>query len=174
MNSPYKISKATLEDAPAINKLVNSAYRGDSSRKGWTTEADLLDGSRITEDLLEEIINSKHSIILKYEVEEKLLACVELRKNGDGLYLGMLTVDPEQQGGGIGRKLVRAAEENAIQQDCNRLYMSVISIRHELIDWYKRLGFTDTGERKPFSMPDQRWGIPKTDLEFIYLEKRLS
>jgi ribosomal protein S18 acetylase RimI-like enzyme len=174
MNSQYKISKATVEDAAAINKLVNSAYRGDSSRKGWTTEADLLDGSRITEDLVIEIINSNHSVILKCEEPEKLLGCVELRKNNDRLYLGMLTVDPEQQGSGIGRKLVKAAEETAIEQGCNRVYMSVISIRHELIDWYKRLGFTDTGERKPFSMPDKRWGIPKKELEFIYLEKKLS
>lgn len=170
----YRISKAKISDAERINTLVNAAYRGDSSRKGWTTEADFLDGTRVTIEIIQEIINSGDSQLLLYENGNHLLGCVELRKEGDKLYLGMLTVDPLTQGKGIGKILMKEAETIATQSGSHCIYMSVISKRTELINWYKKYGFIETGERKPFQMPDQRWGIPKMDLEFIYLEKRLS
>ena len=55
-NQNVKISVVTETDIPALDKLVNSAYRGDSSKKGWTTEADLLDGSRTDEDAINEFL----------------------------------------------------------------------------------------------------------------------
>jgi ribosomal protein S18 acetylase RimI-like enzyme len=154
--------------------LVNSAYRGDSSRKGWTTEADLLDGTRITVDIIIDIIKSYNSQLLLYQEKSKLLGCVELKKEGEKLYLGMLTVNPTYQGKGIGKILLNQAENVAKQLSCLAIFMSVISKRKELISWYKSYGYTETGERKLFLMPDERWGIPKTDLEFTFLEKKLS
>jgi ribosomal protein S18 acetylase RimI-like enzyme len=167
----FTITKAAIEDANRLNELVNSAYRGETSRQGWTTEADLLDGTRITSDLLTEILSQSNTTILKYEENGRLMACVELRIDNGKLYLGMLTVSPGLQGKGIGKILMKAAEEEATKMGCSAIYMTVIASRMELIDWYKRQGYQETGERKPFNFPDKRWGIPKAKLEFIVLEK---
>lgn len=167
----YKIRKATVQDVEQLNGLINSAYRGDSSRKGWTTEADLLDGTRITPELLENLLQKDNTHLYVYEDGDQILGCVELRKESSKLYLGMLTVNPLGQGKGIGKILLNESEKVAKELKCTSIYMSVISKRDELIDWYKRSGYRETGERKPFQMPDERWGIPKTDLEFIFLEK---
>lgn len=165
------ISKATLEDVPALNKLVNSAYRGEEAKQGWTTEADLLDGTRIDESALRDLIPRPDTTVLKYEEDGILLGCVELRKVGNKLYLGMLSVKPTTQDKGIGKKLLKAAEGYARQLNCAAITMNVIDGRQELIDWYVRHGYHLTGERKPFIVPDERWGIPKKHLEFVLLEK---
>lgn len=169
----YKILPATATDVPALNRLVNSAYRGDTSRQGWATEADLLDGTRIDEAALLELINKPDTTVLTYAEDGSILGCVELRKEGTGLYLGMLSVRPDLQAKGIGKKLMFAGEDFGRQQGCTKMFMTVISVRNTLIDWYVRHGYRLTGERKPFNMPDERWGIPKQPLEFIVLEKTL-
>ena len=167
------IIPAKTEDAQALSDLVNSAYRGDSSRRGWTTEADLLDGTRTDAKAIEEIIQRPGTVLLKYLDEGEILGCVELNRSGNKLYLGMLTVQPDLQGKGIGKQLLKAGEEEALKQDCHAVFMTVISVRSELIAWYIRHGYHDTGKRKPFDVPDPRWGIPKTKLEFVVLEKSL-
>jgi ribosomal protein S18 acetylase RimI-like enzyme len=168
------IDKATAADAKAINQLVNSAYRGEGSKQGWTTEADLLDGTRIDESAVADLIVEADTTILKYVEDNHILGCVELRKEKDKLYLGMLSVAPNTQGKGIGKKLLMAGENYAKSLHINTMVMTVISVRKELIDWYVRHGYELTGERKPFVVPDTRWGIPKQQLEFVVLEKRLS
>lgn len=168
------ISRAQLSDASAISHLVNSAYRGDSSRQGWTTEADLLDGTRTDTDAIHELISRPGTTLLKYTENNTIIGCVELVTHGKQLYLGMLTVQPGLQGKGIGKQLLSAAEQEAARQMCTALFMTVISVRTELIDWYKRHGYQETGERKPFVVPDTRWGIPKQKLEFIVLRKQLQ
>jgi len=167
------IKKASLNDAPALDKLVNSAYRGDSSRKGWTTEADLLDGTRTDVHAIEEIIQRDDTLVLKYEEENQVLGCVELRKEEGKLYLGMLSVKPDTQGKGIGKQLLKAAEEEAKSTQCTAIFMTVITVRKELIDWYIRHGYRDTGKRKPFAFTDSRFGQAKTKLEFMVLEKTI-
>lgn len=171
---PVQILKAILADAPAINQLVNSAYRGEGSKQGWTTEADLLDGTRIDEAAVADLLAKPGTTILKYVDDNSILGCVELRKEKDKLYLGMLSVAPNTQGTGIGKKLLIAGEEHAKSLGINTMIMTVISVRKELIDWYVRHGYQLTGERKPFVVPDTRWGIPKKELEFVVLEKKLS
>jgi len=158
-------------DAKELDILVNSAYRGDSSRQGWTTEADLLDGTRTDAAAIEELIGKPGYTILKYVEEAKILGCVELHQQQKKLYLGMLTVQPSLQGKGIGKKLLLAAEEEAKKLKCQSIFMTVISVRKELIDWYIRHGYRDTGERKPFAFSDPRFGQPKKKLEFAVLEK---
>lgn len=167
------ITKAVAADAAELNVLVNSAYRGESSRQGWTTEADLLDGTRIDAAAIEELIQTPGLTILKYMEGEKILACVELKKENEKLYLGMLTVTPNLQGKGIGKILLNAAEEEARNEKCTSIFMTVISVRKELIDWYVRHGYKPTGEKKPFAFNDPRFGQPKQPLEFIVLEKTL-
>jgi ribosomal protein S18 acetylase RimI-like enzyme len=167
------ILKAVIADAPALDKLVNSAYRGDSSRKGWTTEADLLDGTRTDAAAIAELIQSPGTTLLKYVEDNEILGCVELRYQDGKLYLGMLTVRPHLQGKGIGKELLKAAEVEAKKQKCSSIFMTVISVRKELIDWYLRHGYQLTGERKPFAFNDPRFGQPKMKLEFVGMEKKI-
>lgn len=168
-----RIIPAAEADAPALELLINSAYRGEDAKRGWTTEADLLDGTRTDAALIADIIRTPDNLILKYEERGRLLGCVELRQEGGRLYLGMLTVAPEQQGKGIGKNLMKAAEEEAMKRGCISVFMTVISVREELIDWYVRHGYRVTGQRKPFAYTDPRFGLPKQKLEFSVLEKRL-
>jgi len=169
----YTISPSTILDAPELNQLVNSAYRGDSSRIGWTTEADLLDGTRTDAAQIAELLESPDTTILKYVVDGRIDACVELITEGSRLYLGMLTVRPTLQGKGIGKILLKAAEDYAIQHNCTSIFMTVITVRTELIDLYVRHGYQDTGVRKPFAFTDPRNGQPRQALEFMVLEKGL-
>jgi ribosomal protein S18 acetylase RimI-like enzyme len=169
-----KVRAATVADVTALNTLVNAAYRGEISRKGWTTEADLLDGTRIDEAALKDLINTVGTTVLCYEMDGNILACVELREEGNKLYLGMLSVNPELQRSGIGKILLKEAEVFAKAKCLTYIYMTVISIRTELIAWYQRHGFELTSERKPFIVPDSRWGIPKQQLEFVVLNKKIS
>lgn len=170
----YKIVPATVADAHDLNVLVNSAYRGETSRQGWTTEADLLDGTRTDADVLAGLIQTPGTRILKYVEDNQLLGCVELRNEKRTLYLGMLTVKPNLQGKGIGKILLKAAEDEAVRQGFAAIVMTVISSRKELIDWYVRHGYALTGERKPFAFNDPRFGQPKMNLEFVVLEKKIS
>lgn len=170
----YKILASLVEDAPELSMLVNSAYRGDSGRQGWTTEADLIDGTRTDASILEEIIKTPGSLILKYVEDNKILGCVELRKEGEKLYLGMLTVNPLLQNKGIGKALMKEAEAVALKQNCNAIFMNVLSQRKELIDWYARHGYSNSGRRKPFAFTDPRFGSPRMPLEFIILEKPIT
>lgn len=169
----WVILSASEADAKALDKLVNSAYRGESSKQGWTSEADLLDGTRINEEAIKELLQRPDTTILLCKEENELLGCVELRKDNQKLYLGMLSVKPNSQRKGIGKKLLMEAEVYAMGIGCIKIYMTVISIRKELIDWYVRHGYELTGEKKPFILPDIRWGIPKQELEFVVLEKKI-
>ena len=167
------ISVATLQDVPELNILVNSAYRGESSKKGWTTEEHLLGGIRTDEGDLSTLLQKENVTILKFTDSGKIIGSVYLEKQADKLYLGMLTVSPELQGGGIGKKLMQAAEDLAKENNIPKVSMTVISVRKELIKYYERRGYNHTGETKPFPMNDPKFGLPKQDLEFIVMEKEL-
>src|SRR5690606_5062757 len=168
------ITLSTPDDAPALEELINSAYRGETAKQGWTTEADLLDGTRTDAELIREIIADPCSILLKAVDDEGILGCVELRQEDEKLYLGMLTVRPHIQGRGIGKALMAAAEAEAMRRHCKAVFMSVLTARPELIAWYVRHGYHDTGNRKPFAFTDARFGKPKVALEFAVLEKELG
>lgn len=167
---------AELTDVDAINALVNSAYRGEFSKKGWTTEAELLDGQRIDINILSEIISSKDNLILLCLQNNELIGTVMLHRKSECAYLGMLTVRSDLQALGIGKKILNAAENFILTEwNLTRVEMTVIQQRVELIDWYKRRGYIPTGETRPFPYNDQRFGKPKVqDLGFIVLEKTIN
>lgn len=169
------IAIATPEDIADIRVLLNSAYRGDESKKGWTTEADLIQGNVRTDDAsLQEVMNKPGSVFLKYlDSAQKIIGCVNLQLHHPKMYLGMFSVSPGLQGGGIGKKILQAAEEYAIQLHCTTIYMSVIAVREELIDWYKRHSYCDTGKRIPF-VEDGLSGKHTQMLEFMVMEKSIS
>ena len=167
---------ATHADIPALVALVTSAYRGDVSKQGWTTEADMLDGQRIDPDGLARDIDRDRSRILLAERTGTLLACAHVAEEDGAGYFGMFSVRPDLQGGGVGKAVLAEAER--IARDEWRLpamRMTVIDIRDELIAFYGRRGYLRTGIKKPFPYGDERYGIPKRDdLRFEILEKPLA
>jgi ribosomal protein S18 acetylase RimI-like enzyme len=165
------ISKATVEDIPSLLKVINAAYRGEASTKGWTTEAHLLVGEfRTDEASLLELFGNQNAVVLKFLNDDEILGNVYLEKQNDKLYLGLFSVLPAAQSQGIGKQLLKAADDYAGEQNCSAIYMTVISARHELIEWYMRHGYKPTGESKPFPA-DERYGIPTQPLELIVLQK---
>ena len=174
MNKISNIAAAGIADIPQVVHLINSAYRGEEAKKGWTHEANLIAGSvRTDEASLGQMIENTNAVILKYtDDNENICGCVYLEKQGSQLYLGMFSVSPRVQGGGIGKQLLHAAEAHAVTVGCTSIIMNVIEARHELISWYKRYGYEDTGVRKPFP-DDERFGTPTQPLEFTVLEKTL-
>lgn len=168
---------ATLADIPALVALVTSAYRGDISRQGWTTEADMLDGPRIDPEVLRVDIERPCSRVIIAEGLHggtlELLACVHVAEDDGAGYLGMFSVRPDGQGGGIGKQMMREAERYAREDlQLPAMRMTVIDIRDELIAFYERRGYRRTGITKPFPYGDERFGIPKRDdLRFEVLEK---
>lgn len=168
-----EIRTASVQDLQDLDLLINSAYRGESSKAGWTTEAHLLEGIRTDEDSLRELVDKPGSIILTAIQNQKIIGCVNLQKMGDQLYLGMLTVSPVIQARGIGKELLKASEAYAVEQGFHSVVMTVISIRTELIEWYERRGYHTTGEKQPFPSNNSKFGLPLQELEFVVMEKRL-
>ena len=168
------ITKASLEDISNLNTLINSAYRGETSKKGWTTEANLLEGSRTNEKELTEILEDPKNTLLKFTEQDVIIGSVLLVEKEAQLYLGMLTVSPELQNSGLGKKLLEAAENHALLLGLPKIVMTVISIRKELIAWYLRHGYVDTGVRDAFPQIHSDGIIGNQTLEFMVLEKRIS
>ncbi len=176
--TPYSVAQAKPEDVRELVQLVNSAYRGDSSRQGWTTEADYLDGQRIDEDGLRDVLSTPDVVVLclRAEGSSKILACVELaREDERRVLLGMLSVSPQLQNQGLGASLMSKAEAFVRSHfGVNVITMKVISIRLELIAYYERKGYQVKDEFESFPYGDPRFGLPKRDdLEFVRMEKTL-
>ncbi len=173
------VRRAEKTDAAVLNTLVNSAYRGESSKKGWTTEADFLGGQRIDEAGLLELINHPTKAILCMVDETKaIIGTVSLERFEDaigvGCYLGMLTIRPTAQATGLGKNLMLEAEAFARKWGAVRMTLGVIQLRPELIAWYERRGYKKNGEIVAFPYGDVRFGEPKrADLHFVMFEKSL-
>ncbi|KAG0355989.1 hypothetical protein BG005_005074 [Podila minutissima] len=170
---------ATVEDANndvvlgQIHSVINRAYRSEG---GWTTEAHLVKDERITKDELKEALVDKiNPILLAFDSEtHEPLGTLQLEpaefypdfgvysKEGykcdyveqlpkdKQILFGLFSVDPAQQSRGIGRKLVEAGLVYAKESGRKQALVYVIVQRPELVGWYKRLGFTDFGEKVPF------------------------
>ena len=166
---------ATLADIDAIVALVTSAYRGDASRAGWTTEADLLDGNRIDPEVLRADLARPRSRVLLVEADDGLHACAHLADEDGAGYFGMFAVRPGLQGGGLGKRLLAECERIVGDEwGLPVMRMTVIDVRDELIAFYQRRGYRRTGQFKPFPYGDARFGQPKRDdLRFEVLEKPL-
>lgn len=167
---------ATDSELDAVAVLVNSAYRGETSRAGWTTEADYLDGQRTdAATLRRDLAETPGAVVLTLRdaPQGPILGTVWLEPaGGDAWYLGMLTVNPELQARQLGRTLLEAGETYALERGAKRIEMTVVQIRDTLIAWYERRGYARTGETRPFPYDDARFGVPRRDdLAFIVLEK---
>jgi ribosomal protein S18 acetylase RimI-like enzyme len=172
----FTITAATEADVPALVALVNSAYRGESSRRGWTTEEHLVGGQRTDDAVIGRAIGTPGQVILVLRQGSTLCGCVMLKDIADRTcYLGLLTVRPDLQAGGIGRRLLAAGEVWAAEHfGAHDVEMTVVDLRPELIAWYERRGYRLTGEIRPFPYEDQRFGLPKRDdLRFVVLRRRI-
>lgn len=167
---------ATDADADALVELIESAYRGDASRVGWTTEADILDGQRTDPEGVLAVIKSPDSRLLTVERDGRVVACCQLEHRGDHAYFGMFAVSPQQQGTGLGKVIIAEAERTAREVwGVEEMHMTVISVRNDLIAWYERRGYRRTGRMTPFPYGDERFGIPqRDDLQFELLVKVLA
>ncbi|MGW0826799.1 GNAT family N-acetyltransferase [Streptomyces sp. NPDC002845] len=166
---------ATDADVDTLVALIESAYRGDSSRVGWTTEADILQGQRTDRDGVLEIVESPDSRLLTVERDGTITACCQLEHRGDQAYFGMFAVRPELQGAGLGKVIIAEAERTVRETwGAKEMHMTVISVREDLIAWYERRGYRRTGEMAPFPYGDERFGVPqRDDLRFELLVKPL-
>ncbi len=171
----FTLRKAETADIPRLAEMINRCYRGEASKKGWTTEADLIAGDLRTDeaDLTKLMANDAACIVTCSHAEAGIVGCVYLEKKGERLYLGMLSVDLDWQASGIGKRLLMATEAHAISLGCKAIFMQVISARTSLIDWYSRYGYQPTGERMPFDV-DTKFGVPKVPLEFWIYEKKMG
>ncbi|MFE0450706.1 GNAT family N-acetyltransferase [Streptomyces sp. NPDC058914] len=167
---------ATEDDVDALVALVESAYRGESSRAGWTTEADILEGQRTDPEGVLDVIRSPAGRLLTAERGGRLVACCQLEHRGEHAYFGMFAVSPTAQGGGLGRTVLAEAERLARESwGVTEMHMTVISVRDDLIAWYERRGYRRTGRMTPFPYGDERFGIPqRDDLRFELLVKPLA
>ena len=173
--STLAFRKAVEADIDAIVILVETSYRGDASRSGWTTEADLLDGMRIDAQRVRDDLERDGSLVLLGERHGQTLACANICIEDGAGYFGMFSVVPGLQGGGIGKQMLAEAERIAREDwQLSVMRMTVIDVRDELIAFYERRGYHRTGIHKPFPYGDTRFGIPKRDdLRFEILEKNL-
>jgi GNAT superfamily N-acetyltransferase len=168
---------ARAADVPALVALVNAAYRGTPSRRGWTSEEHLLAGTRVAAADISELLAAPDGAMLLIRGQSALNGCVHLKKtDADTVYLSLLSVRPAMQSSQLGRSLLAAAERYAREQfAAKRIEMTVIEQREELLAWYERRGYTRTGELRPFPYDDARLGTPtRDDLRFVVLERRLD
>ena len=169
----FRLATATPADVPRLARLVNNAYRGDSARQGWTTEAHLLDGQRIDEAGLRDMLAAPNAaLLLCLGPDDVLLGSFYAQPAGHRLALSMLAVAPAGQTQGVGKFLLQAAEDYGRQHGCTLSKMTVISVRAELIAYYERRGYHLSGATEPFPT-DPRYGIPRQPLTLWVLEKAL-
>lgn len=169
------LQPATPADYPDIIALTNRAFRDTSAEGSWNVE-DMIEGERVNDSLLRDDVAAPGANLLIWRgADGEHLGHVRLDAAPDGVwFLGLLTVRPDRQASGLGRKLLAAAEDWARERGAREMRMTVVHQRETLIAWYVRRGYELTGETKPFPYDDTRFGRPtRPDLFFDVLEKAL-
>lgn len=164
--------KAELKDSASIASLINSAYRGESSRAGWTTEADLIDGLRTTTQEIAAIIQAEHTFILLGVLHDEIIATTCCHYHEGAAHLGMIAVKPKLQNKGYGKEMITAAEAMTKREwGVKNFQMNVITVRESLIAFYERQGYQRTGLIKDFPAESDLWQVKVSGLQFTLLEK---
>lgn len=172
-----RFGAATGAEVGSIVALVESAYRGEESRKGWTTEADLVDGRRTDAELVAALLADTSSTVVLARRRDELVGCCALsRRPMQRVRLSMLAVAPDRQRAGVGRALVEEAARRAGEDfGARAVELAVLAPRQDLLAWYRRRGFRHTGRSEPFPYGDDRFGLPRRDdLDFVVLEQPLG
>ncbi len=164
--------KAELSDAAAIAELVNSAYRGETSRAGWTTEADILDGLRITAPEVATLIKREDAFVLVGVLRDQVVASIACEHLENTAKFGLIAVKPAMQNKGYGRVMIQAAEAITLREwRVAGFFMAVITLRTELIAFYERLGFERSGQFEDFPVKPELWQPKVQPLALEYLVK---
>jgi GNAT superfamily N-acetyltransferase len=173
-----KLAVATDADVPAVVELINRAFRGKAQDESWSTQEHYIEGTRTTVDMLREEMAAHPGarMLIWRRLDDSLLGCVWMKPEENSVwYLGSLSIDPREQNGGLGQKLLAAAEEWARSRGAREIRMTVVQVRAALLAWYARRGYAPTGETRPFPYGDDRYGRPtRDDLHFVELSKRLD
>lgn len=173
-NIALDLKSVLISDAQRLSDFVNSVYRGEEATRSWTSEASFIGGQRVDQQMIIDILNDPNQTILQNS-DDPLRCCIHLKKDGDIVWLGMITVKLSEQGSGLGKALVSSAERFAKEKwHTKYAKMNVIAFREELISWYERRGYQRTPERAPFPYGDARYGVPmRSDIEFMIMTKDL-
>ena len=164
---------ADLTDVPRVAALVELAYRGPKAATSWTNEAAILSGPRSSPAEVESLVRDGNSRFVLALQGDRLVGSALIQQYADGAYFGMFAIDPDAQGGGLGKAIVAQCEQAAQELwGASFLRLTVISLRTELIGWYERRGFVQTGEHEPFPF-ETATGALRTDFDLIVLEKPL-
>jgi ribosomal protein S18 acetylase RimI-like enzyme len=167
------IEAASIDDAPKLKALIESAYRGPAARRGWNHEADILDDERVAPGEVEALLANPAVTMLVARDTTAIAGCVAVTRkdtvHDTALgYLGMLSVAPDLQSAGLGRRLLDAAKDHARNEGIRAMEMTVIDSRESLIAWYERRGYARTGETRPFPV------LRDPPITFVVLEKSLA
>ncbi|MGD0958584.1 MAG: GNAT family N-acetyltransferase [Methylomonas sp.] len=174
MTSELCLRSAGLQDAEQLVELINAAYRGASSKLGWTSEADFLDGGRTDSREIMQLLTETNSLLLICGDDRKLLGSIHAHYRENQAEMGMFAVSPLHQGRGIGKRLLEFAESTARQTwEVRQFVMQVIPQRAELIAFYERRGYRRTGVYSPFPVNPHLWTPKAPDLRLELLEKLL-
>jgi len=162
---------ATPDDAEAVRALIELAYRGPESAKGWASEAGILTGPRTSLAEVDDLIAQPDTRFLLAEQDGSLVGCVLIEKHGDDGYFGMFSIDPGAQTAGLGKALLARAED-AVRDlwDARGMTAVVINLRDNLIAWYERRGYVLTGRTEPFPF-HLHSGALRTDFHLVELRK---
>ncbi len=165
--------EAKIEDIPQIVDLVNISYRSKEF-KGWTSEADIVKGDRINNAQVQELFQNDSKVFVMFK-DEELIGCVHVHKQNDSCYIGMLTTHPNVQNMGIGKEILKLAEEHSIKNySINCFEMSVLSVREELINFYERRGYKRTGDNEPYPV-NANVGTPlSSEIQVLHLVKEIN
>jgi predicted N-acetyltransferase YhbS len=136
--SKIRVRLATRKDIPIIVAIVNRAFQVES----FFLMHDRTDVENVTE------MFEKGAYLLA-ERAGQILGAVYFEKRGERAYFGMLSVEPETKGQGLGRLLIDAVEEHARDQGCVAMDITVVNLRTELPPFYRRFGYEITGEMPP-------------------------
>ena len=130
----FRIRIANQAETVRMVPVVNAAFEIES----------FLGGSRTDEQRMAEMMQ-KGEFLLAEDFSGRVLACVYIERRGKRGYFGMLAVDPSEQGRGLGRLMVDAAEDHCRRQGCTFIDITVLSLRPELPPFYRKLGYVETG-----------------------------
>lgn len=175
-NPAPQLRLATIDDAPQVQQLVQAAFRAPDGREGWTADMELGNRFRIEVEQVAATITRADGVVLMTTVAGNLVASVEVVKRSDGhARLSMLSVDQRYQSNGLGRQVLEYAEDYCRRTwSATAMELNALSTRQNLISWYQRRGYRETGETSPFPREEfSDLDLPE-DLCFVEMEKDLS
>lgn len=168
MNHYKNIRLASKADIQQLTMLINTAYRTPG---GWTTEAGMIQGDRIQEQQLHDLLNSADFQLFVLEIENKLLGCIGVSLGQQVAEIGSFAVAPAEQNSGYGKQLLDFAESHIFEIfKKNVIQMSVLNVRTELLAYYQRHGYQLTEKIEAYPL-GQKLGEPLIPLHLLILEK---